>query len=158
MVIVALGMLAVFGQLNQSASTAIRLRDKTMAEWVALDKITELRLSNDYPAVGTTSDDMPMGYGKWHYEVDIVETGITDLRRADVSVTLAEAPDHPIAKVTGFIVRRPQTAGAPAPAGWEPLDAAGAQSGAAPPGVTPPGIAPPGTTPPGSKSPGVTTP
>ena len=42
--IIGLGMVAVFSQLNQSLLAASRLRDKTLASWIALDRITELRV------------------------------------------------------------------------------------------------------------------
>ena len=136
MVIVALGMLAVFGQLNQAASTATRLRDKTFAEWIALNQLTLARIQGDFPAVGSQSNDTEMGYGKWHYVVDVSETGVADLRRVDVSVSLADAPDHPVIKVSGFIARRPQVQqvpGAAAGGGWEPLNVGAGQPARATP-------------------------
>ena len=44
LVIVGLGLMAVFSQLNQTIMTASMLRDRTLAHWVAVDRITELRL------------------------------------------------------------------------------------------------------------------
>ena len=43
--IVAIGMAAVLGALNSSADTVSYLRDKTFAQWVALNRIAGLRLS-----------------------------------------------------------------------------------------------------------------
>ena len=43
--IVAIGMAAVLGTLTSSANTVVYLRDKTFANWVALNQIAQLRLS-----------------------------------------------------------------------------------------------------------------
>jgi len=122
--IVAFGLVAVFGQLSQSATSAIRLREKTLASWVALNQITEMRLAGQFPAVGSRSDDVEMANRKWHYEVRISETEGDYLRRADVSVAAAEDPARPIATAVGFLARPPQTAGIAA-TGWPLLDGQG---------------------------------
>lgn len=101
--IVAFGLVAVFGQMNQSATAAIRLRDKTLAEWVAMNRIAEMRLSGQYPGVGTQSDDVEMADVRWRYEVRISETEGNYMRRADVTVARSDAPDRPLATAVGFI-------------------------------------------------------
>lgn len=103
--IIAFGLVAVFGQMGQSATAANRLRDKTLAEWVALNRIAEIRLSGQYPGVGTQSDDVEMADVRWRYEVRISETEGNYLRRADVSVARADAPDRPVVTVVGFIAQ-----------------------------------------------------
>jgi general secretion pathway protein I len=114
--IIAFGLVAVFGQLSQSASAAARLRDKTLAHWVAVDRLTELRLSGAFPGEGISSDDVEMGNTRWHYEIKVSATDTDDLRRADVSVAFADSPARPLAKVTGFLAER--RAVAPPPGGW----------------------------------------
>lgn len=103
--IIALGLVAVFGQMSQSATAATRLRDKTLAHWVALNKITELRLSGQYPGVGTQSDNVEMARLRWRYEVKISETEGDYLRRAEVAVSLADEPARPLAIAVGFIAQ-----------------------------------------------------
>ena len=103
--IIAFGLIAVFGQVSQTATAALRLRDKTLAQWVALNKITELRLTGQYPRAGSTdSDDVEMAGVRWHYEVKFSEAGdVTYMRRADVTVSLADDRTRPIAQAVGFI-------------------------------------------------------
>jgi general secretion pathway protein I len=103
--IVAFGLVAVFGQMNQAATAAGRLREKTLAEWIAVNQVTELRLSGQYPPVGTRSDDLEMANTRWHYEIKISETEGDYLRRADVTVSYADRKERPVATVTGFIGR-----------------------------------------------------
>lgn len=125
--IVAFGLIGVFGQMSQSAISALRLRDKTLADWVALNKLTELRLSGEVPAVGTSSGDVEMANTRWHWEMRVSET--SKLRRADVTVSFADAPDRPLALASGFVAQDQPTVSVTS-SGWPPwnLEAASAQA------------------------------
>jgi general secretion pathway protein I len=114
--IIAFALVAVFGQLSQSASAAARLREKTLAHWVAIDRLTELRLSGAFPGAGESSDETEMANTRWRYEIKISETDTEKLRRADVSVASASQPERPLITVTGFLPERKPT---PLPvSGW----------------------------------------
>jgi general secretion pathway protein I len=117
--IIAFGLIAVFGQLNQSATAAARLRDKTFAHWVAMNRIAELRLAGGFPPVGTQSDDLEMANLRWHYEIRISKTDDDSLRRADVSVALSDQQQRPLATAVGFLAEPSQSKGLAAPStGW----------------------------------------
>lgn len=107
--IVAFGLIGVFGQLNQSALAAGRLRDKTFAHWIAMNLITERRLGGQLPAVGSESDDIEMANVRWYYEIRFSETGVEGMRRADVTVAFADDRDRPLATASGFLAERSGT-------------------------------------------------
>lgn len=114
LVIVSLGMIAVFGQLNQMLSTSGRLRDKTLAHWIAVDQITELQAINAYPNVGERSDEVDMASATWSYTVKTSQIGDLAMRRVDVTVAFADTPEQILAEVRGFVAPPQQTvAGAP---------------------------------------------
>ena len=75
LVIIGLGMMAVFDQLSQMLTTAARLRDKTFATWIAEDRITELQVNGQYPKVGDQSDEVEMAGADWTYTPDNNYTG-----------------------------------------------------------------------------------
>ncbi len=117
--IIAFGLVAVFGQLNQSATAVVRLRERTVAHWVAMNRIDELRLAGTFPATGTRSDDVEMANQRWHYEVRVTATEDDRLRRVDVSVSLADRQQRPVATAVGFLAEPAQAAGPQAgSAGW----------------------------------------
>ncbi len=103
LVIVSLGMIAVFGQLNQMLSASGRLRDKTLAHWIAVDQITELQAINAYPKVGERHDELDMARATWSYTVKISQIGDLAMRRVDVTVAFADTPERILAEVSGFI-------------------------------------------------------
>jgi general secretion pathway protein I len=132
--IVAFGLIAVFGQLNQSAIAASRLRDKTFAHWIAMNLLTERRLLSQVPGVGTESDDIEMANARWHFEIRFSDTGVEGMRRADVSVGLADEPERPLVTASGFLMERPPGSIATG-SGWplvDPQAAAGRDSGNVP--------------------------
>lgn len=121
--IVSFGLIAVFGQLSQSATAAGRLRDKTFAHWIAMNVLTERRLLRQLPSIGTESDDIEMANTRWRYEIRYSETGVEGLRRADVTVSLAADRERPLATAIGFLAERPSasTAGLGS-VDWLPID------------------------------------
>src|SRR6202035_693144 len=59
--IVAIGMAAVLGALTSSASTVLYMRDKTLAQWIALNHIAEERLKvqpGQVPQQGNSDGDI----------------------------------------------------------------------------------------------------
>ena len=117
LMVVALGMTAVFMQLNQFASNTIYLRDKTLASWIGSNSVTELSLQPEWPEVGEDQvDDLPFAGRLWSVTIVISETEIQNLHRADVSVALADRPDRIIHTVSGLI--EPPAPPSLPPASW----------------------------------------
>jgi general secretion pathway protein I len=103
LVIVALGLMAAFGQVNQSLTTASLLRDKTLAHWIAVDQVTRLRVLGQFPAIGSTSDEIEMARTRWIYRTKVTKTDFADLRQVDVTVAFSDRPDNVLASVTGIV-------------------------------------------------------
>ncbi len=101
--IIAFGLVAVFGQMSQSATAANRLREKTLAEWVALNQLAELRLSGVYPPVGTRSGDVEMANSSWHYEMKVEDREFS--RLVEVRVSYTADTQRPLALVSGAVAR-----------------------------------------------------
>ena len=119
LVIVGLGLMAVFSQLNQTLITATMLRERTLAHWVAMDRIAELRLAGELPEVGETSDEVEMAGVEWTYVMTFSEVGIDNFRRVDVTVSFADTPDRVITELAGFLG---QPTGTDNPPSWAPVD------------------------------------
>ncbi len=88
--IVAIGMAAVMGALTSSADTVSYLRDKTLAQWVALNQIANLRLSGQQPPTGNSSGDTDFAGRSWHWRQEVVATEVPGVERIDISVRPAE--------------------------------------------------------------------
>lgn len=109
LVIVAFGMGALLATLSSAAETTSYLREKSFGEWVALNAITDLRLSGVRPAAGTSSGDVDFAGEKFHWSQQVVDPGLPGILRVDVTITRANATQSDtkqspaVATATGFL-------------------------------------------------------
>jgi general secretion pathway protein I len=69
LVIVAFGVGAVLSALSSSAGNIAAMREKTLAQWVALNRIADVRLALQPPMTGTVEGDLrSFGNGDWHWQ------------------------------------------------------------------------------------------
>ena len=69
LVIVAFGVGAVLAALSSSAVNIGALREKTLAQWVALNRVADVRLNLQAPQTGTTEGDVKnFANGDWHWQ------------------------------------------------------------------------------------------
>jgi len=132
--IVALSLTAVTASISQMIDAAESMRNRTYASWIAQNRITELRLEDTAPEVGTSNGEVQYANTDWSWRAVVAETGVDDLFRIDVSVSLAGSEDN-IRTVTGFV----GLPGAPGEANriWQRSPTSGGRD---------PGKPPPGTT------------
>ena len=103
LVIVALGMLGVIEAVTQNARNGSYLREKTLAHWIAMNVITERRLQPSPPDIAETSDEIEYAGERWRWTLRVSETPVESMRRMDVFVRPADAPeDEALATLTGF--------------------------------------------------------
>jgi general secretion pathway protein I len=103
LVIVALGMMAVNTQLNRYAVAAAYVEQKTLASWIATNKLTELSVAPTWPEVGDYEEDVEFAGQQWRCEIEVAETPVANLHRVDVSVRLMSDPERVVHKITGLI-------------------------------------------------------
>ena len=90
LVIVALGMSALLETLGSAADTSTWLRDKTFAQWIALNQLETLRLSGKLPADGTTDGELDYAGRHWRWRQEVSDFGLPGVFRIDVKVEPAD--------------------------------------------------------------------
>lgn len=118
LVIVALGMMAVHAQLNRYAVGGAIIENKVLASWIASNRIAELSVAPQWPALGETRDEVDYARRTWVWRTQVSETPVENLRRVDVSVSLASEPEQVIHTVSGLL-EPPPPPGIPPP-NWLP--------------------------------------
>lgn len=102
--IVAIGMLAVFKTIGDTASNVAYLRDRSFASWIADNRITEMRLSGEMPSVDETEGDVEFAGRRWFWTTKVSQTQVEGLRRIDVSVRREEdAEGSSLVTLAGFV-------------------------------------------------------
>jgi general secretion pathway protein I len=102
--IVAIGMAALLSALSSSADSASYLRDKTFAEWVALNRIEEVRLASAIPGEGKTDGEVELANRKWKWQQEVMKSELEGIMRVDVRVKPAEqsGDSNWLAEVSGI--------------------------------------------------------
>jgi general secretion pathway protein I len=103
MFVVALGVGALLSTLTASAESVGHLRNKSFAQWVALNRISEVRLSGKKPAVGVTRGTVEEFAGaRWSWEQEVTDQGMAGMLRIEVRVAAGtvEAGAAPVESTT----------------------------------------------------------
>jgi general secretion pathway protein I len=113
--VVSIGLIAAFNGIIQMAHSTSMLRERAMADWIAMNMISTIRISGDFPDVGSFDGSTEFASREWRWEARVSETGVNDLRRIDMHVAYEDRPDDTVTIVTGFVARQ---AGGTAPVDW----------------------------------------
>jgi general secretion pathway protein I len=105
LVVVALGLTALMVAVNGTARTSGFLRDKSLAQWIALNRLSEVRLNVTKFGQNTDTGELDFGNRKWHYDTRYFSTSIASMKRVVVRVYLGDAKTkgNPLAQAIGFL-------------------------------------------------------
>ncbi|HZR37022.1 MAG TPA: type II secretion system minor pseudopilin GspI [Nevskia sp.] len=84
--VLALAMTAIISGGSNAARAAAGMREKTLALWVAHNRLAEIDLAPVWPQLGTSSDDVKMGGEDWTWHVEVIGTQDPTLRRINIRV------------------------------------------------------------------------
>ncbi len=151
LVVVALGLAALLTTVSSTARTSGFLRDKTLAQWIALNRITEVRLNQSKFGQNLDTGELKFANRTWHYDTRYFATSVPSMQRLVVRVWAGDAKTkgNPVVEVTGFLGT---ALGIP---GTSNIDWTQGSTVPAGPGTTPGGTVPGGSVP---GAPGVPTP
>ena len=72
--IAAIGLAAVLAVVTNSAGNAMSQRTRTLASWVAFNRLTLTRLGTSLPATQLTKGDIDLANLKWKWEQNVTAT------------------------------------------------------------------------------------
>ncbi|MCX7071240.1 MAG: type II secretion system minor pseudopilin GspI [Gammaproteobacteria bacterium] len=102
--VLAIALGAIIGNAARYADSAAGLRDKSIALFVARNRMAEMELSPIWPATGRTNEDVEMGGLKWTWRTEVKATPDPNLRRVDVRVEKkGDKSGTAFATLSGFI-------------------------------------------------------
>ncbi|SNC74751.1 general secretion pathway protein I [Marinobacter sp. es.048] len=92
---------------SQYISSYERVRDKTLASWLADNRINEIRLQENIPGISENSKDTDFGPYRWRVTTAILATAEAKMRRIEVTVAryredgAAPVPIHTLSAFVG---------------------------------------------------------
>jgi general secretion pathway protein I len=150
LMIVAMGLAALMLAVSGTARTSGYLRDKTLAQWMALNRLSEVRLNLTQFGKNTDTGEIDFANRTWHYDTRYFDTSIATMKRVVVRVYAGDAKTkgNPLAESTGFLGSAVATPGSSNSADWTLGSTLPPPPGTPGTTLTPPGT--PGPTPIGS--------
>jgi general secretion pathway protein I len=105
LMVVAMGLAALMITVSSTARTSGYLRDKTLAQWMALDRISDVRLNVTKFGPNTDTGEIYFANRIWHYDTRYFDTSIATMKRVVVRVYAGDAKTkgNPVAESTGFL-------------------------------------------------------
>ncbi len=93
---------AISRTASQNADTTLYLEEKTLASFVAENRLNKLKLSG-YPAATQTKDSEEMAGREWHILTKVEDTQLPNFRRIEVQVAKMADKENPLINLTGFM-------------------------------------------------------
>ena len=118
LMVVAMGLSALMIAVSGTARTSGYLRDKTLAQWMALNRLSEVRLNLIKYGQNTDTGEISFANRTWHYDTRYYDTSIATMKCVVVRVYAGDAKSkgNALAESTGF------TGGSVAPPGSSNVD------------------------------------
>lgn len=101
--ILAIALAAIIGAASNQALNTTHLRDKTLAHWVAMNKIAEMQMNAEWPAKGKVRGEEEMGLHEWHWVRSVTETPDGRVRQVDIAVYRSKEDERPVSSLTSFL-------------------------------------------------------
>lgn len=110
--------LVLDSSMSANIGGTVRMEEKTLATWVASNKLVELQVYQRWPGTGRQDDESEFGGRTWFIETEVAEGPFDGTRRVEIRV--GPQPDgvfaekHPVASLSALLVQ-PVTVAQPAP-------------------------------------------
>lgn len=114
--IVALGVIGLFNQIILISDGTLRMRERTIASWIAMNEVTRIRLSGAMPDVSEFDGDVEFAGATYRWQARVSETGVENLRRIDIDVSYVDEPEVLLGNASGFVT--PTASGTLTQFGW----------------------------------------
>lgn len=103
LVVIAIPLMALMGNITANVSNAAYLRDRTLAHWVAMNEVAQQQLDKQWPEPGEKKDETLMAGKTWYVKLKVRATPDKDVRRLDVEVRKEKDDDRPLETVVAYL-------------------------------------------------------
>jgi len=104
--VIAFALSAAVSAVSGNTRNAAGLQQRTYAHWVAMNRMSELHASRQWPSTRTTRGSSLMARHEWYWSMKVSTTMDKNVRRVDITVRADEDDESPLVTLTGFVGRR----------------------------------------------------
>jgi general secretion pathway protein I len=106
--VVAVALAAGMRALAQSADSATSLKMRTLALWVAQNRLAQAQLADPGPARGRTEGNETQADVRLIWRQTVSDTPNPALRKIEIVVADPGVPDYALAKLAGYLGNAPR--------------------------------------------------
>jgi len=103
--IISLSLGALISTSGSQASSAGYLKQKTIANWVAMNEITQLQVEKAWPGKGDTQGSTQMAGVEWYWTRSVNETEEENSRQVEFRIYLDEARESSLTRLFIFLFK-----------------------------------------------------
>jgi general secretion pathway protein I len=100
--IVAVALMASLRAVGSLSGSAAELRARTLAQWSADNRLTQIRVQREWPNLGRLESDCSQAELRLVCEEQVFATPNAQFRRVEITVFAAEGTRVQLAKLIGF--------------------------------------------------------
>ena len=101
--IIAVSLAAGMRALTQSADSATALKTRTLALWVAQNRLAAAQVATPWPGVGRTQGEAREAGARFVWRETVTGTPNPAFRKIEISVMEPDRPDYLVAHLVGFL-------------------------------------------------------
>jgi len=101
--IVAIALTAGMRALTQATDTAAALKARTLALWVAQNRLAAAQIATPWPAVGSYNGDAQEAGATFVWQASVSPTPNPAFRRIDIVVADTTQPGYALAQLSGYL-------------------------------------------------------
>jgi len=103
--VIAIAMTAIMSNYGHGINTTIALRDRTLALWVAKNRLAGHQANNAWPNPETTEGVADMAGQQWRWREVVSTTPDQDVRRIEIEIR--SKPDgETLSRLVGFLAKQ----------------------------------------------------
>ncbi len=103
--ILAIALTAAFRAMGVTAQSSAELRERLVGDWVAENRLAELRATQAWPNPGVSEGSAEQAGRSYRWREEVKNTANPLFRRVDLSVFGPESGDHAIARLSGYVAK-----------------------------------------------------
>jgi general secretion pathway protein I len=92
----------------QAADGATLLKQRTLALWVAQNRLAIAQVAIPWPAPGAHEGEAVQAGARFHWREHVTGTPNPSFRKIEIEVSDPDVPDYALARISGYLGQPPQ--------------------------------------------------
>jgi len=106
MAIFAYAAVSLLSNMTNYQVSQVNSSQRTVAHWVAMNRVAEVRLDKKWPNVGVTRGTAEMANTTWYWLQTVSKTTEKELRQIEVEVRLLEDDENATTRFVAFVANK----------------------------------------------------